>query len=469
MTYKCFFQISGMIHFKQYLVIDQMNMWDKIYQFFSEGLWQVPYDPKHPFRGALYRFLRITISSISGFSYDDIFSKASALTFYFLLSIVPVLAVAFGIAKGFGFEITLEEEIIERFHEYPEVANRIIQFSYSTLEQAKGGVIAGVGVITLLYTVFKLLNYTESSLNSIFKVPYSRPLSRQISDYLAAMFVMPIFVVIAGSINIYITTKVIQATRTFQVLDVFSPLLFFMLSFIPYLISWILFSFIYIFLPNTQIKWFYGILAGVIAGTAYQFLQWLYINFQVNLSSYGAIYGSFAAIPLFLIWLNWSWIIVLAGAEIAYQAEHDEFERVMGSGQRTKIPLPHFGLLITLECVKAFKRGTPPPRANELAKMTNSRISDVKNVLLKLTHTHILSTVRLQEGDYGYQPAKDVNILTMKEVVDALNLAESSKISVPMTAEVKKMEEALENLNQTSLNNHANDSLSDLQALVKNS
>lgn len=444
-------------------------MWEKLYHFFSEGLWQIPYDPKHPFKGAFFRFLRVTISSISGFSYDDIFSKASALTFYFLLSIVPVLAVAFGIAKGFGFEVTLEEEIIERFHEYPEVANRIIQFSYSTLEQAKGGVIAGVGVVTLLYTVFKLMNYTELSLNSIFKVPYSRPLSRQISDYLAAMFVLPIFVVIAGSINIYITTKVIQATRTFQVLDVVSPILFFMLSFIPYVMSWILFSFIYIFLPNTTISWYYGIMAGIIAGTAYQFLQWLYINFQVGLSSYGTIYGSFAAIPLFLLWLNWSWIIVLAGAEIAYQAEHDDFERTLGAGQRTKIPLPHFGLLVVLETVKTFSAGANPLKVTELAKRTNSRVSDVKNVVQKLLHSHFLSAVRLEDGDYGYQPAQDVHRTKMKEVIDAMVLSESAKISVPQTPALKKLEELVEALNHSASADQANDSLYQVQQQMKHS
>ena len=120
------------------------------------------------------RLLRVLSDTFRGFIEDECYLKASALTFYSLLSIVPVLAVLFGIAKGFGFEKNLEFEINQHFIEQKELIEKLIQFAYSWLDTVRGGLIAGVGAVTLLWSVFGLLNNIETALNSIWKTRKER-------------------------------------------------------------------------------------------------------------------------------------------------------------------------------------------------------------------------------------------------------------------------------------------------------
>lgn len=436
---------------------------DKWQRFFSQDIWLASNDNKHPYYSFFVRVIRILLATITGFTKDDIFLKASALTFYTLLSIVPVLAVGFGIAKGFGFEEKLEEEVLILFRETPELANKIIQFSYSTLAQAKGGLIAGIGIIALFYTVFKLMNYIETSLNSIWKVSQERTLTRKVSDYFSAMFLCPIFFVTSSSINIYITTTVLNAARNFTYIHYLSPLVYFFLATIPYVLSWILFTFIYIFMPNTRIHWFYAFLGGLVAGTSFQFLQWLYINFQIGLSSYGAIYGSFAAIPLFLVWLNFSWIILLGGAEVAYQAEIDETEREKFSKYgkpRIFTNARSFCLLVVTKCVHAFRMGNPPITIEQLSKEVGATEPTIRETTNQLIRANILTKVTSDQE--AFLPAKDPASLTLKSVMDAIDESYLKKISVWESSQLETVDKTLKHYDRLTSAMTANLTLSEL-------
>jgi len=294
----------------------------KFIAFFKTDIWRIRLRDLPRRKAFAIKQLRILFLTLHGFSYDKCPLRASALTFYSLLSIVPVAALAFGIAKGFGFAKRLETLLYEKLPGQEDVLTQVIAFANSLLENTKGGVIAGIGIAVLFWSLIKVLSHIESSFNAIWEIKKHRSIGRKISDYLSIALICPILVIMSSSVTVFITTQIKHITEKVALLGMFSPIIFFFLKLLPYGLIWILFTTIYIFMPNTRVNFSSGIIAGVFAGTLYQIVQWAYINFQVLVAKYNAIYGSFAALPLFLIWLQISWLIVLFGAEISFSYQN---------------------------------------------------------------------------------------------------------------------------------------------------
>lgn len=249
-------------------------------------------------------------------TYDQSFLRASSLAFQTILSVVPLLAVMFGVAKGFGLESILESVLRDEFHDQQEVITYFIQFGYTLLEQTRSGLIAGIGTIVLLFTIMRLFANIESSLNFMWGVKEGRPLARKASDYLALILICPILIVASSSITVFVTTKLNQITMSGQLPEQVGPILLNAIPLIPYVMTTILFTLVYIIIPYTNVKLTSSLIAGFCAAYAFQVLQATYITIQVQVSNAGAIYGSFAAIPLFMTWLYLSWVIFLIGAQI---------------------------------------------------------------------------------------------------------------------------------------------------------
>lgn len=399
------------------------------------------------------RIWRVILNSARGFIEDDCYAKASALTFYSLLSIVPVLAVLFGIAKGFGFEEAMKAQIEEKFAEQPELTEKLIQFAYSWLQSVQGGVIAGVGAILLLWSVLGLLNNVESALNAIWKTTISRPYTRKISDFLATMVLGPIFLVATGSINLFLTTYIAHTAQNNILVDAISPVILFILKFFPYFLSWIFFTLIYQFMPNTKVYFRSAIIAGILAGTAFQLWQWAYIKFQIGVSSYGAIYGSFAALPLFLIWLQISWIILLAGAEFAVEMENDLF---IPDRSLAPISIKAAALLISYQCVEAFAKGEKALTDKELSRELGMSLNHIHAIVEALQRAGILTTVSSAEKMYGYQPARAIETITMQNVCDAVDKGNEILASVRGSAQMDKIQHYLSYTNQLISHDAAN-------------
>ncbi|HTZ38664.1 MAG TPA: YihY/virulence factor BrkB family protein, partial [Syntrophales bacterium] len=292
-------------------------MLEKIKKFIQEDIWRIRVKGLPPLKAFAIRYLRILLAASSAFQEHRCQLRASALTFYSLLSIVPVVAMAFGIAKGFEFEKILQEKILERFQGQEEVLQEVFGFANAMLENTKGGLVAGVGVMLLFWTIIKVLGNIENSFNDIWSVRQERTLARKITDYLSIMLVAPVLLVLSGSATVFVTTQMAAITQKFDVLGIFAPVIVIFLEITPFVTMWVLFAFLYIFMPNRHVDRKSGLIAGVIAGSVYVVMQMIYVKFQVGVTSYNAIYGSFAALPLFLTWLQLSWLIVLAGAEIS--------------------------------------------------------------------------------------------------------------------------------------------------------
>ena len=305
----------------------------KITNFIKTDIWRIRVRNLPRRKSFFIKQLRILLLAIRGFHGDKCPLQASALTFYSILSVVPVVAMAFGVAKGFGFQKLLEKQLLEKFPGQEEVMMQVVNFALSLLENTKGGMIAGIGVAVLLWTVIKVLSNIERSFNTIWEIKKSRTFGRKFSDYLSIMLISPILVIMSSSVTVFITTQVTLITEKIALLGIFSSLIFFILKLLPYCLVWILFTFIYILMPNTKVNFSSGFIAGVFAGTIFQLAQWAYIYFQVGVAKYNAIYGSFAALPLFLVWLQLSWLIVLLGAEISFlinMSIHMNLSRIAG-------------------------------------------------------------------------------------------------------------------------------------------
>ncbi len=418
----------------------------KIGQFVSTDIWRIRSGELPWAKSVWIRLLRIIILSVRGYDKDHCGFRASALTFYTLLSIVPVVAMAFGIAKGFGFETALEELVYRVFQGQNEVALRVMNFARSLLENAKGGVIAGVGLLLLFWTIIRVLGNIETSFNQIWGIKKPRSVTRKISDYLAAMFVCPLLFILSSSVTVVIKSEVALGVQKITLLGAVGPAIFFSLKLLPYCVIWILFSFVYMFMPNAKINFKSGLLAGIVAGTLYQIFQLVYLSFQIGVAKYNAIYGSFAVLPLFLIWLQVSWLIVLFGAEISFAHQNvDSYEFEPDCLRVSAAYKKLLSLQISHLVIRNFSKGEKPLTALQISQTSGIPIRLVGQILQELIESGIFSGTQSQEpGELGYLPARDISILTIKYILEALEDRGANNMLVAQTKELNVLSEALQ-------------------------
>lgn len=436
----------------------------KAISFITRDIWRIKGSKIPRKRFFLINNLRIALVSLRGFNEDKCSLRSSALTFYTLLSIVPIFAMAFGIAKGFGFEKLLEQHILENLPNQNDVVINIINFANSMLEQTRAGFVAGVGVVILFWAIIKVLTNIEKSFNDIWGIKQMRPIGRRLSDYLSIMLVCPIFLILTSGITVFVKTQAVLMTERIALLGSIGPFINFMLSFLPYIIMWSIFAFIYIFIPNTKVNLKSGIVAGIFAGTAYQVAQIIYVGFQVGVGKYNAIYGSFAALPLFLVWLQLSWRIVLFGAELSFAHQNVdtyEFEPDCLAVSES------FKKLLTLRVVnmliKNFAKGERPITASEIAHELEIPIRLLRDILSNLLEAQILSAVSIAESkDLAYHPGCDINLMTIKYVLDKLEEKGSEDIPVAQTKELNKISDALKSFGDLIKKSQSNLLLKDI-------
>ena len=406
---------------------------NKIIYFFKDGIWKINDKDFPVYKKIPLNIIKISIISIKGYQKDETPIHASALTYFSMLSIVPVIAVGFAIAKGFGLENILEKEIANSLAGQKEVAAYLLTFAKSMLSTTKGGVLAVVSITVLLYTVLKLFHQIENTFNSIWKVEVSRSFMRKFTDYLAIVLIAPILIVLAGTVNVYVTTILRNFTENTNYFNFISPIIFFSIKMVPYFLIWILFTLLYLIMPNKSVNFTHAFIAGLIAGTSYQLVQFVYINFQIGFSRYNAIYGSFAALPLFLIWLQISWNIVLLGAQIAAAFEH-----LKSFGYKNVYPLMNqtnkriLSLLILKKIVNRFKNNQEALTVDELSEESQLPILYVSNIVEELNEINIISKVINNKKPISYQPAGDISTMNIAEIVRKLNSRGETKL-LPVT------------------------------------
>jgi membrane protein len=421
-------------------------MLSRITHFIRTEIWRTRLKDHSRPKSFLIKQIRVLALAVRGYQEDSCKFRASALTFYSLLSIVPVVAMMFGVAKGFGLEKKVEAEILQRFKGQEKVVVEIVGFANSLLENAKGGVIAGIGVAILFWTIVKVLGNIENSFNEIWGVKKGRGIGRKFSDYLSIMLLCPILLVMAGSATVVVSSQILIIMQKIPLIRSLGPVVTVSLKLVPYFMIWLMFTFVLIFIPNTKVRFKAGLVAGIVSGTIFQLVQWAYINFQIGVAKYGAIYGSFAALPLFLMWLQISWLVVLFGAELAFamqNVETYEFEQDCLSISQSHKKL--LALLITNHFVKEFCRGEKPSDAAQVSRNLEIPIRLVRQILFELVGANVLSEVRKEAEDkeVAYQPARDVETLTIKNVSDALDDRGNSTVPTIQSDELQKLSDCL--------------------------
>jgi membrane protein len=267
-----------------------------------------------------------------------------------------------------------------------------------------------------------LIGNIEESFNHIWKIGRNRSISRKFSDYLSLMFLAPIILIVASSITVLLNTEITWLITLIELPEFGTWLVIKVLGLLPLLLMIGLFTFTLSFMPNHKINFRAGLIAGVVTGILYDMLQTAYIGLQIGVSNYNAIYGSFAAIPLFVVWLQVGWMIVLFGCEIAFYLQYYEnycnnnrFSNLSFSLQKT------IALQVTHLLIKNFSQLNTPLTADDIAARLVMPIAIIQPILGKLTASHILVEFNIpEEEDDVYQPAVDTNLLTIAYVINAL-------------------------------------------------
>lgn len=380
---------------------------EKIWSINEKGL-------RWPRRIAL-RVLKRFVISWECITRNNLMNYASALTYSSMLAAVPVLAIIFAIARGFGFDTVIETSLKSSLEGNPDIADTILYFVDSYLQHTKGGVFIGIGLVFLLYTLISLTSNVEQAFNTIWSVKRSRSVYRQVVDYFSIFLLVPFVVVIISGIGVFL-----QAFRTLMPdTQLLTGTMTLTLHLSPLVVAILAFMALYTFMPNTRVRWRHTIWPSIMAGTAFMAVEWVYVHYQIKLSAYNAIYGSFAAIPLFMLWMQISWCICLFGAQLCYanQSYHTyAFERI--SDQLSRRYRDTLILLLMSRICKHFASGRGPFTAHRLAVDTRLPDSLVGILLGELTDMQLLVEVQGERGEQArYLPAIDIHRITVGMVI----------------------------------------------------
>ena len=375
--------------------------------------------------------------------------RSAALTFYTLMSLVPIVAVVFAVVKGFGLADGLIDNLYALFPQNPEIIDYVVGFAEKALARTQGGVVAAVALVMLFWAIIRVFGSIESAFNNIWEVKVERSVTRQYTDYIAVVMIVPVLWVVANAVGNY----------TQQLLGFDGSWYFDLLSrFASMFIIWVMFTILYIIIPNTKVKFKSALMAGIVAGTLFLLFQWGYIYIQRWMTSYNAIYGSFAALPLLLIWLQTSWQILLFGGELSFAYQNiarfgEERESLLISyDQRRKILL----------AVIREKGGATPADVIRARLGLPTRI--VNDVLYQLVQAGQLIAVPSGDGEreVAFAPAHDTGTLTVYGVLEAVEASGQTTVDLARNAELTRIDRELENLKETARKSQDNVRLVDL-------
>ncbi len=406
----------------------------EIWKFLSYDIWRITENEVTKRKYSLYNAIKTLYLCADRFIEYRIMSKAAALTYSTLLAIVPILAMLFAIARGFGFSTLMENEFYRGFGGNNETTDAILSFVNSYLSETKGGVFIGVGLVMLLWTVLNLINDIEIVFNRIWNLKKGRTIYRMITDYFSMLLITPFLIVISGGLSLFMSTSV-EGMINFELL---TPFLKFLIKLIPFIFTWFMFTSLYIVMPNTQVKFKYALIAGILAGSAYQGFQYIYIGSQMWVTRYNAIYGSFAALPMFLLWLQISWTICLFGALLNYAGQNiRNFSFDTDTKNISRRYKDFITVLIMSLIVKRFIKQQTPYTAEDLSEEYQIPLRLTRQVLNNLIEVGFVSehTDDLKSEKVGFQPAFDVNEMNVALLFERMDTYGSENFKIDNTDE----------------------------------
>ena len=385
-------------------------------EFVQYDLWRHPHvktqDPK---KRLWYRVLQTVILVARGFKNQTLVVRANSLSFALLFAFIPMLAMIYAIARGFGFEEMVSQQLAGSFLAEANVAPVLLEWVERYLETARGGLFVGIGLVVLIWAVYAFFNMLENSFNSIWNVKKTRSFARRMTNYVMTLLLVPILVVVTSGISIFLNSTEILAS----VLSAIEPLRKFMLRFIPFVATSAVFTWIFMAIPSTQVKFSSAIIPGVLMGFLYQVVQALSMFLVVLFTRMSIVYGAFSAIPLVLIWLHITCWLLLIGAELAFAIQNNELFAYERDLETISPRYKDYVMLYLLSVIiRRFEQGEQPETAHEMATANQLPIRLVQQLLARLEETNIVRRVLSeQEEDPAFVPAMDTHQITVEKVL----------------------------------------------------
>ncbi len=403
----------------------------RVYDFISHGLWSIETESMGRLRRFCVMSARLMHVSIRLFMQDELAVRAKSLVYTTLLSLVPLLAVSFSVLKAFGVHNKIEPTLL-RFlaplgENGPEITNRILEF----VSNMKVGVLGSVGMAFLLYTVVSVIGQIENSFNSIWRIKKPRPLLRQFSNYVSVILVGPIMIFAAiGMTATVMSSTVVQGLIGIGGLGV---VVFIAGKLLPYVMTCVAFTFMYVFIPNVKVKLRAGLVGGLFSGILWELSGWGFTKFVVTSAKYSAIYSGFAILVMFMLWLYISWLILLVGAEVAFLHQYPQYmmmrEETVRLSNRMKERMA-FSLMYLI--AKSYLRPGPAWTIDSLIDRLGLPIERVRDMLDELVRRGML--VRTEDDNPYYVLARDMEIITLPEILQAARSAEEDSHAADLDA-----------------------------------
>jgi membrane protein len=342
---------------------------------------------------------------------------AMSLVYTTLLSFVPLLALSFSVLKGFGVHNQVEPILLQLLEPLGEQGREITERLIGFVDNVKVGVLGALGLALLFYTVVSLMQKIESAFNDTWRISETRPLARRFSDYLSVLLIGPVLMFSAVGITASLTSSALVGRLT--AIEPLGTLVELAGRLTPYLLVGGAFTFIYIFIPNTKVRFRSALLGGFAAGVIWVSAGWGFATFVASSTQYTAIYSAFATLILFLIWLYLNWLILLVGSNIAFYHQHPEYLAVRrGPLWLSNRMSEKLALLVIVVIARSHYRGSPPWSLERLAKRLNTPSEVVERAVLGLERSGLLA--KTTDDPSCYLPARPFDVALVKDVLDAV-------------------------------------------------
>jgi membrane protein len=395
-------------------------------RWFGQEIWRLDAVPRNWGGRALRRFSRLTFLTLSGFDSDRCMVRASALTYTTLLSLVPLLAVCFSVLKGLGWYEDFRQNRLKAWLEelapsakagqqdFAQGLRVGIQNVIDMVDSTDVRGLQAIGLVLVIWAVVRLLDTVESAFNDIWGARRARSWVRKLTDYLAVVFVAPILIAISGGL----TTAVNDSVRGVAGVDL-TVVMGILLRASPLVLTWAAFTFVYAALPNTRTLARPSLIGGFVAAVAWQVALALHVRFQIGVANYNAIYSTFAALPIFLVWVQLSWSIVLFGAEVTYAVQHEgEFRRIVGWREPSPRERARLVVRVAVRLAQTFVQDSPPRNASDLARELGVPSAPVDEVLDTLSAAGLAACSDDPDGGH-WRVARDPGQVRLVDVIDA--------------------------------------------------
>lgn len=298
-----------------------LKLYKKLTSFFSLEIWHLELSDLSKFKASLIKYLKVFIITVRGFGVDKVGMQATTLSFFSAMAFVPFIALIFAITKGFGISGRLEQLLYGYFNGQKEIINILLEFAYNVINTTQKGIFGIISFFFFIWTVVWLMLSVERSFNNIWKVSNVRSFGKRVAYYTLLLLVSPFLIMVFLTLALlYLHTVENYASG----LNSYIPITSIFTWLIFYIAVVFVFTIMYKFIPNLKVKIFSAFNSSIIVSSVFVLMQLLYLETQILVTGLNAVYGVFAAVPLFLVWMNISWTIILFGAELSHAFQNVE-------------------------------------------------------------------------------------------------------------------------------------------------